>query len=78
MAQDPGLISGIPVLVGQTINIEQPATLQGQFSNTCTATKDFAFAWKGVIVNFWANETTVCDAALLAALLAQSAPITTP
>lgn len=78
MAQDPGLISGIPVQVGNTINVQQPTALQGEFSNTCTATKDFAFAWKGITVNFWANETTVCDAALLAALLAQSAPITTP
>ena len=79
MAQDPGLISGIPYCVANTITVQQPSTLQSELSGqTCTATQDFAFVWKGVTVNFWANETTVCDAALLAALQAQSMPITTP
>lgn len=79
MANDPGLISGIPFDTASTITVQQPATLQAEMSgSTCTATQDFAFMWNGIVVNFWAGETTAVDAKLLAALQAQSAPITTP
>ena len=79
MATDPGQDSGVPVDINGTITVQQDATVQAEFpSQTVTPTQDFPFGWNGVIVNFWAGVTTVVDAALLAALQAQGAPITTP
>jgi hypothetical protein len=78
MGTDPGLDSGIPVDINGTITVQQDPTVQAEFSGTCTPSQDFAFPWNGVIVNFYANESIPVDPALLAALQAQGAPITTP
>jgi hypothetical protein len=79
MAQDPGLISGIPDVINGTISDAQPPALQTQFAgNTVTASQDFPFYWNGQIVQFWANETAEVAPDLMAALIAQGAPVTTP
>lgn len=78
MAQDPGLDSGMPVDINGTISVQQDSTVQGEFSNTCTPSQDFAFYWNGCIVNFYANISVPVGAAMLAALQAQGAPISTP
>lgn len=79
MGQDPGLIDGIPNDVNNVISIDQPLQLQAiDPGSTVTASQDFPFTWNGVIINFFAGETTVVSPDLQAALIAQGAPVTTP
>lgn len=79
MGQDPGQDDGIEVAINGTITVDQPAVVQALYpGNTVTPSQDFAFPWNGVTVNFFSGETTVCTPDLMAALIAQGAPVTTP
>lgn len=79
VSPDPGAIDGIEVDVNGVISVDQSAAVQAQFSgSTVTPTQDFAFFWNGVTVNFFSGASAVVAPDLMAALIAQSAPVTTP
>jgi hypothetical protein len=79
MAQDPGQDDGVAIDANSVISVDQSATVQTLYTgNTVTPSQDFAFPWNGVTVNFFSGESTVCAPDLMAALIAQSAPVTTP
>jgi len=79
MAQDPGLDDGLPVDVNGVISLDQSAAAQAQFSGkTVTPLQDFPFFWNGVIISFYAGQSAVVTPDLMAALIAQNAPVTTP
>lgn len=76
---DPGAIDGIEVDVNGVITVDPSAAVQAQFAGaTVTPTQDFAFFWNGVTVNFYSGASAVVTPDLMAALIAQSAPVTTP
>ena len=59
--------------------IDTNAQLQAMYpGNTCTPTANFDFEWLGQTVQFTYGVTQYVETALLNALTAQGAPITTP